>query len=43
MREKRVKISLTDFECNMLINGINEWRNIIQTLSISILKTLNIT
>ena len=43
MREKRVKISLTDFECNLLINGINEWRNIIQTLSISILKTLNST
>ena len=29
MREKRVKISLTDFECNLLINGINEWRNML--------------
>ncbi len=27
MREKRIKISFTDFECNLLINGINEWRN----------------
>ena len=28
MREKKIKISFTDFECNLLINGINEWRNI---------------
>ncbi len=27
MREKRIKISFTDFECNLLINGIFEWRN----------------
>ena len=29
MREKRIKISFTDFECNLLINGINEWRNML--------------
>ena len=29
MREKRVKISFTDFECNLRINGINEWRNML--------------
>ena len=29
MREKKVKISFTDFECNLLINGINEWRNML--------------
>lgn len=27
MREKQVKIKFTDFECNLLINGIFEWRN----------------
>ena len=29
MREKRIKISFTDVECNRLINGINEWRNML--------------
>ena len=29
MREKRIKISFTDFECNLLINGIFEWRNML--------------
>ena len=29
MKEKKVKIKLTDFECNLLINGINEWRNML--------------
>ena len=29
MKEKKVKMKFTDFECNMLINGINEWRNIL--------------
>ena len=28
MREKKVKMKFSDFECNLLINGINEWRNI---------------
>ena len=27
MKEKKVKMKFTDFECNLLINGINEWRN----------------
>ncbi len=27
MKEKMVKMKFTDFECNLLINGINEWRN----------------
>ena len=29
MREKKVKIKFTNFECNLLINGINEWRNLL--------------
>lgn len=29
MREKKVKMKFTDFECNLLINGINEWRNML--------------
>ena len=29
MKEKKVKMKFTDFECNLLINGINEWRNIL--------------
>ncbi|MBQ8504573.1 MAG: hypothetical protein IJ491_09910 [Clostridia bacterium] len=24
---KKVKIKLTDFECNLLVNGMNEFRN----------------
>ena len=27
MKEKKVKMKFTYFECNLLINGINEWRN----------------
>ena len=27
MKEKKIKMKFTDFECNLLINGINEWRN----------------
>ena len=27
MKEKTVKMRFTDFECNLLINGIFEWRN----------------
>ena len=26
MKEKKVKMKFTDFECNLLVNGINEWR-----------------
>ena len=29
MKEKMVKMKFTDFECNLLINGINEWRNML--------------
>lgn len=27
MKDKKVKIKLDSFECNLLINGIFEWRN----------------
>ena len=27
--ERRTKIKFTDFECNLLINGMNEFRNIL--------------
>ena len=26
---KKVKIKFTDFECNLLINGMNEFRNLL--------------
>ena len=26
---KKVKIKFTDFECNLLINGMNEFRNVL--------------
>ena len=29
MKEKMVKMKFTDFESNLLINGINEWRNLL--------------
>ena len=29
MKEKQVKMKFTDFECNLLINGIFEWRNML--------------
>ena len=29
MREKKVKMKFTDFECNLLINSIKEWRNML--------------
>ena len=29
MREKKIIMKFTDFECNLLINGINEWRNML--------------
>ena len=28
---KKVKIKFTDFECNLLINGMNEFRNMLLT------------
>ena len=28
---KKTKIKFTDFECNLLINGINEFRNMLLT------------
>ncbi len=27
--ERKTKIKFTDFECNLLINGINEFRNML--------------
>ena len=27
--ERKIKIKLTDFECNLLINGMNEFRNML--------------
>lgn len=27
MFNKKIKLKLTDFECNLLINGMNEFRN----------------
>ena len=29
MFNKKTKLKLTDFECNLLINGMNELRNIL--------------
>ena len=26
---RKVKVKLTDFECNLLINGMNEFRNML--------------
>ncbi len=33
MKEKKIKMKFTDFECNLLINGINEWRNMLLAAS----------
>ena len=27
--QRKIKIKLTDFECNLLINGMNEFRNML--------------
>ena len=32
---KKVKIKFTDFECNLLINGMNEFRNMLLSEGIS--------
>ena len=29
MLNKKTKLKLTDFECNLLINGMNEFRNLL--------------
>ncbi len=29
MFSKKIKLKLTDFECNLLINGMNEFRNML--------------
>ena len=29
MFNKKTKLELTDFECNLLINGMNEFRNML--------------
>lgn len=29
MKNKKVKIKFDNFECNLLINGIFEWRNML--------------
>ena len=29
MYNKKTKLKLTDFECNLLINGMNEFRNML--------------
>ena len=29
MFNKKTKLNLTDFECNLLINGMNEFRNML--------------
>ena len=29
MKEKKIKMKFTDFECNLLINGVFKWRNML--------------
>ena len=48
MKEKTVKMMFTDFECNLLINGILEWRNMLleqgkptEDVDVLILKIIN--
>ena len=35
MFNKKTKLELTDFECNLLINGMNEFRNMFLTEGIT--------
>ena len=35
MFNKKTKLKLTDFECNLLINGMNEFRNMLLTEDIT--------
>ena len=48
MRDKKIKIRFSDFECNLLINGILEWRNMLleqgkptEDVDVLILKIIN--
>ena len=48
MKEKKVKMKFTDFVCNLLINGIFEWRNMLleqgkptEDVDVLILKIIN--
>ena len=48
MKERTVKMKFTDFECNLLINGINEWRNLLleqgkptEDVDVLLLKIIN--
>ncbi len=48
MKEKTVKMKFTGFECNLLINGIFEWRNMLleqgmptEDVDVLILKIIN--
>ena len=36
MFNKKTKLKLTDFECNLLINGMNEFRNMLLAEGITI-------
>ena len=35
MFSKKTKLNITDFECNLLINGMNEFRNLLLSEGIS--------
>lgn len=35
MFNRKTKLKLTDFECNLLINGMNEFRNMLLTEGIT--------
>ena len=35
MYNKKTKLKLTDFECNLLINGMNEFRNMLRNPQIT--------
>ena len=48
MKDKKVKIKFDSFECNLLINGIFEWRNMLleqgkptEDVDVLILKIIN--
>ncbi len=48
MKEKTVKMKFSGFECNLLINGIFEWRNMLleqgmptEDVDVLILKIIN--
>ena len=35
---RKIKIKFTDFECNLLINGMNEFRNMLASVFLCIKK-----